>query len=341
MPVTIDDLAAYTKVSKATISRVLNNKPDVAPETVKRIKAAIEELGYVPSVQAVSLSRGQANCVGMLVPSLNWPLMLDLLRGVTETVETSDHALMLYSMTRSEESIRNFTNRVVRAKQIDGLVVLTPPGMLDYLEDLHRNGLTTIMIDDRGYNPTLPSVTTTNVEGAYTGTRHLIETGRRRIAFINGNKEFGCSTDRFNGYAAALTDAGLPVNVRLVYEGDFTEGRGASEVRALIDSGVDFDAIFFANDQMALGAMPVITRSGRRIPEDVAVVGFDDIYAAGMTNPSLTTVRQPFYEMGQLAANLLLKHLSGEPLPDAPIALPTSLVVRDSSMPKLEESGAQ
>ncbi len=332
MTVTIADIAKHTRVSKATISRVLNNKPDVSPETVERVRAAIRELGYVPSAQAVSLAKGQASCIGMLVPTLTWPIILDVLRGVTEEVENSHYGIMLYNMSSSEESIRRLVTQAVRAKQIDGLVVITPPGMLSYIEDLHHQGLPVVLIDDRGYNATFPSVTTDNIEGAYAATKHLLENGRRRIAYINGNQEFGCSQDRLSGYLNALRDAGIETAPELLYEGDFTEERGAIGMRLLLERQIAIDAVFAANDQMAFGAMKVLRSAGIRMPDDIAVVGFDDIYAAAYTTPSLSTIRQPFYEMGQTAVHLLLERLSGRELANFPVSLPTMLVVRESSV---------
>lgn len=332
MTVTISDIAKRAQVSKATISRVLNNKPDVAPETVERVRAAIQELGYVPSAQAVSLARGEASCIGVLVPTLTWPVILDILRGVSEEVENSGYGIMLYTMTSSEEAIRKLMTQAVRAKQIDGLVVLTPPGMVDYIEELHHHGLPAVLIDDRGYNPKFPSVTIDNVAGGYAATQHLLANGRRRIAYINGNQEFGCSQDRLQGYLKALKDAGIEPDADLIYEGDFTEERGAVGMKLFLERGIDVDAVFAANDQMAFGVMKVLRAAGKRIPHDVAVVGFDNIYTAAYTTPSLTTIHQPFYEMGQTAVELLLDRLGGRELPDVPISLPTALVVRESSV---------
>lgn len=328
---TISDIARHARVSKATISRVLNNKPDVAPETVERVRAAIAELGYVPSAQAVSLAKGHASCIGLLVPTLVWPVILDILRGVTEAVVDSGYGLMMYSMTSSEESIRLLMTQAVRAKQIDGLVVLVPPGMLDYVEDLHRQGLPTVLIDDRGYDATFPAVTTDNVGGGHAATSHLLQRGYRRIAYINGNQEFGCSQDRFAGYVQALRDAGIEPDDALIYEGNFTEERGEIGMQLLLDRGVALDAVFCANDQMAFGAMKVLRRAGKRIPQDVAVVGYDDIYAAAYTTPSLTTIRQPFYEMGQTAVSLLLEYLGDRLEEPSSVSLPTTLTLRESS----------
>lgn len=331
MSATISDIAKYASVSKATVSRVLNGKPDVDPETAARIRRAIEELGYVRSTRAIALARGQSYCIGMLVPTLIWPMMMDVLRGVTEVVETSDYGLMLYSMTRGEESIRNFTKQVVGSRQIDGLVVVIPTGMLDYLSQLHEDGFPMILVDDRGLRPSFPSVATTNHDGGYLATCHLLEAGRRRIAMINGQIEFGCNRERQAGYEQALYDAGIAPDLRLIRNSDFTEHGGVLQAQSLLAAGLEFDGLFVANDLMAFGAMNALKDAGRRIPEDVAVVGFDDISAAAQITPSLTTVRQPFYEMGRTAASLLLDNLTGKPLPPMPVLLPTELVVRAST----------
>ncbi len=320
------------QVSKATVSRVLNNKPDVDPGTASRVREAIETLGYVPSTRAVALARGQAFCIGLLVPTLTWPLMLDVLRGVAEGVEMSGYGLMLYSMTRGEASLRDFTTQVVRARQIDGLIVVVPTLALDYLAQLHHDGLPMILVDDRGLKPGFPSVATTNYEGGVAAARHLVACGRRRVALINGPPDFGCNRDRVAGFAAGLAEAGLALETDLTRDSDFTEEGGAAMARSLLESGAPFDGLFVCNDQMALGAMQALRQAGRRIPDDVAVVGFDDIPTAAFTTPSLTTIRQPFYEMGLSAARLLVENLKGSPLPAAPILLPTSLIVRGSSV---------
>jgi LacI family transcriptional regulator len=314
---------------------VLNGKPDVSPETARRVREAMDELGFVPSRRAVALAKGRANCIGMLVPSLAWPVTLSVLRGVSDAVENSNYGLMLHSMTRSEDAIRDFTNQVVRAQQIDGLVVFIPPGMLDFLEELYQNGLPMVLIDDRGFDPIFPSVTSNSFAGAYSATQHLLQTGRRRIAFINGPGEFGCSQERLAGYKKALFEAEIAIDPELIGRGDFLLNSGLQGVQSLLSKGIHFDALFAASDLMAIGAMKALGKAGLQISGDVAVVGFDDVDAAICTTPSLTTVHQPFYEMGKTAVSLLLDHLNGSTLPDSPVTLPTSLVVRESTTAQL------
>ncbi len=338
MAATISDVAKLAKVSKKTVSRVINNEDSVTEDTRRKVLEAIEQLNYVPSALATSLAKGRANCIGMLLPHLTWPLILDVLRGVTDLVETSDYALTLYSMTRDEKAVRNFVNRMVHAKQIDGLIVLTPPRMLEYLTELYHKGFPLVLIDDHGYNPAFSSVVTTNFEGAYTATKHLAETGRRCIAYINGPKNYGCNRERLAGYLQALKDFDLPVNPDLIYEdGDYTDHGDRGSIRAIqsmLSKGVEIDAVFAANDIMAFGAMNALGQAGLQVPDDVAVVGCDNILATAYSTPTLTTIQQPFYEMGQTAAHVLIDALNGGSLPTSPIEVPTSLVIRDSSSPK-------
>src|SRR5260370_24279036 len=176
--------------------------------------------------------------------------------------------------------------------------------MLAYMEGLDKGGLRVVVVDDRGHYRYLPTGATTNVEGGRAATAHLIEQGRQRIAMLNGPHDFGCNRDRFEGYKSALHEAGLRLDPRRVADSDFKEDGGASAMTKLLAADPRLDAVFAANDVMAFGAMRTLRNAGPRIPDDVAVVGLDDIPASAMTHPPLTTVRQPLYEMGRTAASM-------------------------------------
>jgi LacI family transcriptional regulator len=327
---TIADIALKASVSKTTVSRALNGKPDIDHQTRLRIFEIASAVGYVPSASAQALAKGRSDCVGLLVPALTWPWMLEILRGVAESVERSSYSLMLYTMAGGEESQREFAEKVIPAGAVDGLAIVLPPGMLESISNLTKNGLPVVLIDDRGHHAEFPSVVTTNREGGLEATKHLLGLGRRRIAMLTGPLEYGCNQDRLEGYRGALGEAGLRFDQRLVREGDFTETGGARAISDLFDAGQDFDAVFAANDLMAFGAMRSLRAGGRRIPEDVAVVGFDDIPAAAQTHPPLTTVHQPLYEMGMAATSMLIAALKdGRPL-EMRVEFPTSLVIRGS-----------
>lgn len=323
MRVTIADVAREAGVSKTTVSRVINTKGEVDGSTAARVREVIAQLGYVPSSGAVGLARGSSRTVGMLVPSLTWPWMGEVLQGVVDTVEAADYGLLLFTCNRGVESVERFTSQV-SARAFDGLVVVEPENTMDHLTALHRGGLPIVLIDDRGNHPEFPSVVTTNYEGGASAARHLRAAGRTRPMVITGPQDFGCVRDRLEGFVSVLpTD--------LVVRGDFTELCGRQAVEQLLASGVEFDSVFAHNDITAAGVLRALRAAGRTVPGDIAVVGFDDIPMAEHTEPPLTTVRQPTRQMGETAARMLLSHLGGTAVPDAPVVLPTELVVRHSA----------
>src|SRR6266852_5638468 len=198
-----------------------NAKQDVDPETRKRVLKVAAQVGYVPSASARALSNGRSNCLGLLVPTLTWPWILEVLRGVAEEIERSGYSLILYTTSGGEDSEREFMAQVVPAGAVDGLALVIPLGMLEYIERLAKGGLPIVVVDDRGHYPDLPTVATTNIEGGRSATLHLIERGRRRIAMLNGPHDFGCNRDRLEGYKSALQKAGLQFDPRRVTDSDF------------------------------------------------------------------------------------------------------------------------
>ncbi|MFE8015751.1 LacI family DNA-binding transcriptional regulator [Streptomyces antibioticus] len=330
MRVTIADVARMAGVSKTTVSRVLNTRDEVDRSTAARVRDVIDQLGYVPSSGAVGLARGQSRTVGMLVPSLTWPWMGEVVQGVVDTVEAAEFGLLLFTCNRGTESVERFTGQV-SARAFDGLLVVEPENTLAMLTALHRRGLPVVLIDDRGRHPEFPYVTAANREGGASAARHLLAVGRHRPLVLAGPLRFGCVRERLDGFRAAYADGGHPLDPALIVESDFTEADGREVVRRLLAEGRDFDAVFAHNDLAAVGAMAALRAAGLRMPEDVAVIGFDDIPLAGHTEPALTTVRQPMREMGETAARMLLARLTGGAPPGPPAVLPTSVVVRRST----------
>ncbi len=327
---TINDIARRSGLSKASVSRALNGKQDVDPSTRKRVVELAGRMGYVPSASARALSVGRSNCLGLLVPSLTWPWMLEILRGVAEEIERSGYSLILYTTASGADAERAFMSQVVPAGAVEGLALVIPPGMLDYIGRLAKRGLPVVVIDDRGHHPEFPTVATTNVEGGRSATRHLIEQGRRKIAMVNGPVDFGCDRDRLEGYRLVLEEAGIRYDPGLVENCDFTQAGGASAMTRLLQANPHLDAVFAANDLMAFGVLEALRDAGRKVPDDVAVVGFDDIPAAALTHPPLSTVHQPLYEMGRTAAVMVMSGIQGKDIAGR-VELPTRLVVRGSS----------
>jgi LacI family transcriptional regulator len=326
------DVARRAGVSKTTVSRVLNGKDDLDPATAARVRQVVDELGYVPSAGAVSLARGRTMVVGMLVPSLTWPWVGEVLQGVVEVLDAEGYGLLLFSASRGEESIVRFASKV-SAKAFDGLVAIEPEGTLEYLAELHRRGLPVVLIDDRGHRPEFPSVAPTNRDGGASAARHLLELGRRQPVVVTGPPELGCTSDRTEGFVAIFDEAQLPIDTTRIVDGDFTFEGGRDAVRQLLADGVPFDAVFAQNDLSAAGALRALAEASLRVPDDVAVVGFDDVPLASYTDPPLTTVRQELRAMGETAARTLLACFGGTEMPTAPVLLPTSLIIRGSTRP--------
>ncbi|MDB1089272.1 LacI family DNA-binding transcriptional regulator [Streptomyces sp. ACA25] len=330
MRVTIADVARTAAVSKTTVSRVLNGKGEVDSGTADRVRHVITELGYVPSSRAVSLARGNSRTIAVLVPSLTWPWVSEMLQGVADTVEAAGFGLLLFTCNRGEESMAQFTSQV-SARAFDGLLAIVPGETLGAIEALHRQGLPLVLIDDQGQRPDFPAVATTNVAGGAVAAHHLLDSGRRTPLVVTGPQQYGCVQDRLTGFRDVLRERQLPLPPEHVVASDFTVPSGEQTVRRALESGLRFDAVFALNDQTAVGALRALRAAGRRVPDDVALVGFDDLPMARTVDPQLTTVRQPMHAMGETAATMLLNHFGGTSLQPEPVVLPTELIVRASA----------
>lgn len=330
MRVTIAEVARRARVSKTTVSRVLNNKADVDAATAVRVREVIAATGYIPSAGAVGLARGVTRTVGMLVPGLTWPWMGEVLQGIADVVEAKGYGLLLSTANRGADSLAQFS-RQVSAKAFDGLLLIEPPEAVRHLRVLHDSGLPVVLVDDRVRVPAFPSVGTNNRQAGSDAAKHLLSLGRTRLAVVTGPREFACTADRLGGFRDAVRDAGHTLDPQLIIEGDFTTESGYAATRQLLASGPEFDGVFAHNDLSAVGVLAALYETGRRVPGDVAVIGFDDIPMAAHTRPPLTTIHQPLREMGETAARELLARLGGTPPPTEPVIVPTTLVVRESA----------
>jgi LacI family transcriptional regulator, galactose operon repressor len=313
------------------VSRALNDRPDVNAETRERIAEIADRLGYVPSATAKVLRTGRSRAVGLAWPSFTWPGILSILRGVSDVLDELGYQVMLFPLTRGEAAEHDLVFRVMPSLPMDGLILILPPGMLRYVGELANRGVPVVLIDDRveHRDRDFPSVGTTNVQGARDATDHLLRLGRRRIAMITGPMDQDVGRNRLCGYRQALEEAGVEPCDDLIATGSFEPESGRLAVRELLDSGVRFDALFASNDPMALAALRALHAGGVRVPDDVALVGFDDTEAACFTIPALTTVHQPLYEMGSAAARTVVAAAEGRDI-ERHIEIPTRLVVRES-----------
>jgi LacI family transcriptional regulator len=331
---TIKDIAREAGVSYSTVSRVVNNFEYIKPETRERVLTAMTRLGYVANQQARSLVGGRSQVVGLLIHAFDSPYIGLIIEGIDEAVAEAQYDLMLYTTHRRKSRELTFVASLTRGLA-DGLLLVLPRDTEAYLDTLGRQGFPFVLVDYKAQSSDTPAVSATNFEGAYDAMTYLLDLGHKRIGFITGNMETGSATnERLRGYETALADRGILLDPILIYEGDFFQPSGLQGANYLLSLSTPPTAIFASNDVMASGVYEAIRARGLRIPQDVSVIGFDDIPLAAQLHPRLTTVRQPLVEMGRLATQRLLRTIE-EDLEEPPgyIELPTELVVRDSVCP--------
>ncbi|MCP1428727.1 LacI family transcriptional regulator [Microbacterium foliorum] len=326
---TIEEVASTAGVSRSTVSRVVNGSTAVSPEALLAVQRAIEELSYVPNRAARSLASKQTHAIALIVPEdttrfFGDPFFAAIVAGITGALRGSDYLLNL--LIASDDPGDKMTS-FVRNGGVDGALIVshhTSDAFIERVADAVPVvwGGRPVRLREGDY-----VVDVDNVAGARVATRHLVDTGRTRIATISGPITMVSSADRVQGFRSALADAGL---VPFAEEaGDYSEASGAGAARRILAVGRP-DAIFVASDLMARGALTALRAAGIRVPEDVALVGFDDSSVAVSTDPPLTTMRQPMYAQGEAMAGVLLSRLAGSD-PAHTTILPTELVVRASS----------
>jgi LacI family transcriptional regulator len=327
--ITIIDVARESGVSYGTVSRVINNSPNVKEETRERVKHVIEQMGFVGNRNARSLVSGRTQVIGLLIPDLGTAYIGEIIRGVDAELETVQYNLMLYTTHRREIKESGYITSLIQSG-VDGLILVLPRNPANYLEKLRSLKFPYVLVDHQGIDDQGPAVGATNFQGALDATTYLISLGHRKIAFITGSMDLGCSQERLEGYKAALNQHSIPIKKEWIIEGDFeqtTAYKSAKSLMSLVDRPT---AIFASNDMMAFGVMNAVRDSGLKIPSDISVIGFDDIFQAGQTMPGLTTVHQPLEKMGREATRILIEMMAEGEIKAGKIELPTRLVLRDS-----------
>jgi LacI family transcriptional regulator len=331
---TIKDVAREAGVSYATVSRVLNDYEHVKPDKRQRVLEAMDRLGYQVNLQARSLVVGRSQLVGMLVHNLgNNPYAAQIVQGIDQELALTDYNLVLYTThqntAKEVDFVDNFTQRMV-----DGLVLVIPLNPETYLPKLRERGFPYVIIaDTEKLDPFSPMVGITNHQGVYDGMRYLIELGHERIGYISGHPLFLSAAERFEAYKAALADHGLRFDPDLVRSGAYQYRPAYEATHELMRLPNPPTAIFAANDLSAQGVYDAARSLELRIPDQLSVVGYDDVPQAAFLYPPLTTVRQPLLEMGRGAARLLLDMIANPGQPVQSVLYETSLIVRDSCQP--------
>jgi len=331
---TIYSVAERAGVSVATVSRMVNGSGYVGRQSRSRIQEAMEALRFEPNGLARSLNTKQSELLALLLTDIANPFSAQIARGVQDAARDAGYIPIICS-TDTPEAERD-TVRALRRKRVDGLILTPMQGErsdenMELLHTLCDKGMAMVCIGRRPVHPHADEVSTDTSAGARAAVVHLAALGHRRIGFIGGQISRGVAMGRLAGYRQGLADAGLPADVSLVCEGELDEDSGRRETLALLSLLHPPTAIFCVNDRTAFGALAALAERGRRVPEDVSVVGFDDIPLAALIRPALTTVRQPAHELGRLAATFLLGRIAHPETPHQRSVLPCQLVARQSS----------
>lgn len=332
----IRDVAAAAGVSVATVSRVISPKSadqSIRPATRQRVLEAIDKLGYRPNDLARALLQQRTSTVGLVVPDISNPYYPALVRGLEDTAWARGYRVVLCNTDRNVEKTTAYLDTLVKTR-VDGIIIAggstTVPMLRDVLQP-YRTKVVVVGRHELGY----PSVRVDNVAAVRDAVAYLIGLGHRGIGFLGGPLGSSTVQDRLAGYREALRDTGIECRDEFVREGDFQEQSGYDAARSLIESPGRPTALMAANDRMAVGAMAAIADAGLRVPEDVSLIGFDDVSLASYIRPALSTVSVPTYEMGSAAMELLLQEFddTAEGVRTDSRALSTSLVIRDTCAP--------
>ncbi len=332
MPASIRDVAARAGVGVGTVSRVLNDSPSVSRATRDRVETAIAELEYRPNLSARALSTGRTHTVGAIVPFFTHPSAVERLRGVVDGLGAGGYEVALFNVGTAEHRARRF-GELGAADRADGLIIVSMLPTDDEVEHFRRAGVPVVLIDTE--HPRLSRVVTDDVAGGRMATEHLLELGHERIAFLGDSPDpagrFMASARRLAGYRAALAAAGRGPREGYVRIGPHGRAEAHDAAHALMALSVPPTAVFVASDTQALGVVEAVRATGRLVPADVSVVGFDDLEIAELID--LTTVRQPLYKSGVHGAELLLRELTAPGSEPVELVLELELVVRETTAP--------
>jgi LacI family transcriptional regulator len=327
----IEQIAKLSGVSRSTVSRVINDDPNVSDKTRHKVLEVVKRLNFHPHAAARSLAAGRTRVLGLVIPMGVSALFTDpyfplLIQGVSSACNAHDHSVMLWLAEPEYE--RRTIRQVLHSNLIDGVILASQLNDDPVGQALIDGDLPFVLVGRHPTNNNVNYADVDNMASAREAVTHLLRLGRRRVATITGPQNMIAGVDRRVGYEAALRQRGLSIEPELIADGEFTEAGGYAAMRRLMPHQPD--AVFAASDMMALGAMRALREAGLRVPEDVAVVGFDDMPFAASTTPALTTVRQPVHRTGAVAAETLIDLIEHPGSQPRRIVLPTELVIRQS-----------
>lgn len=330
MAASIKDVAREADVSIATVSRVLNDIDVVNEETKKKVLDAIKKLGYRPNIVARSLKTQRTSTIGILIPDISSQFYPEIVRGAEDVANIYNYNVMLCNSDFDLDKEKEYL-RVLKEKMVDGILYMSlslEDNILDLINELN---IKTVLVETNDKNGNLPSVTIDNVKATYETTKYLLDKDIREIAFIGvSGDDNNAWQKRFTGYKKALEEKGIEVNSDLTYFKNLKVKTGYEGVEAILDRGRQPQGIVCASDEIAMGAINALRDRGLNVPNDVSVVGFNDIDLAEAFYPKLTTVSQPMYDMGSIAMRMLIKLINKKPLEESNFVLDHKLIERES-----------
>ncbi len=334
MITTIADIAKKAKVSKMTVSRVLNGKGHVAKSTVEKVNKVIKEFGYQPNLLARGLASKRTMFLGVIIPKIEHMFMdnyiAQIISGVTDVSMQNKYRIMLCPVDPwGEQNGMEYLN-LARGKMLDGMILLKTKFNDANIPILAESGFPFVLVNHKKYSQNVNFVDSRNIKGAKMAVEYLHKKGNRKIAFVAGSLDETNGKDRLKGYEEAIKEFGLEYRDEWVINGDFDKEKAYMEAEKLLNCREKPTAIFCSDDYMAIGVMERIKEFGLSVPEDIGVMGFDDIEIGAYVMPSLTTIRQPIYELGKTAAEVLLKIINKEQKTPVHKLLNVELVKRES-----------
>jgi LacI family transcriptional regulator len=331
---TIRDIADLAGVSIATVSRVLNDRPDVSPETRETVLQVVRQQGFSTNRGARALAAGRSGSIGLTLPLVNDAYFGPMLSGASEALYEADMRIVLCPTHHEHDREVSLVERLMRGGSTDGAILVLPEERGDELRSLRRQGYPFVVVDPREQPPEgIPCVSAMHAAGAKQATEHLLALGHRRIGAIAGSPGWYATEERLIGFRGALAAAGILPAPELIVYSDWRTPRGIEAADELLSLREPPTAIFAFNDNGAIGALHAARKRGLSVPEDLSVVGFDDTFQAEIVMPTLTSVRQPLAEMGRMGVSLLLRILDGQRIEALRLELSTTLVVRESTAP--------
>lgn len=330
MAASIKDVAKEAGVSIATVSRVLNDIDVVNEDTKQKVKDAIKKLAYRPNIVARSLKTQKSSTIGIIIPDISNQFYPEIVRGCEDVANIYNYNIMLCNADLDVEKEMEAL-RILKEKMIDGVIYMSNSIGQNIVDLIHELEMPTVLVETTDDEGIFPSVTIDNVMAAADAVKYLINNENKRIAYVGTSIEkSNALSKRYEGYKKGLEEMGIKLDKELIYFGGVKARDGYEGINTILDKGTEVNAVFCASDEIAMGVINALRDKAIKVPEDIDVMGFDDIYSASIFYPKLTTVAQPMYDMGSVSMRMLIKSINNLPVEEKHFVLPYRIVERDS-----------